>query len=76
MFIKYWFNKDWIIGLTRWIINSGIESKIPNNNDVDNLGRALVNLENMHLTHIGELPEPWLKLKMTQNTTNDEVKAF
>ena len=38
-------------------MNSGIDEKMKNKGEeVENLGRALVNLENLHLTHIGELP--------------------
>ena len=58
-------------------MNSGIDEKMKNKGEeVENLGRALVNLENLHLTHIGELPvlKPWPKV--TATTNNDEIKAY
>ena len=53
---KLKFNKDRLTGLVRRYVNSGIELKVPDPEDVEQLGRSLVNLENLHLTHLGDLP--------------------
>ena len=69
------FEGSTLFNLSRRLVNSGLLDKMDNVEDVKQLGRALVNLESLHLTHIGELPEQ-KKMKVNKRTTNDDVKRF
>ena len=62
-----------MFNLSRRLVNSGLLNKMDNVEDVKQLGWCLVNLESLHLTHIGELPEQ-KKLWVNKRTTNDDIK--